>query len=74
MSSSRPQVLVHDWNQWHLGVLPLLMMFAALMLYMFAAQRVGTWSPSEPFLPGGPDRHVPATQSIIGVFDMELLQ
>jgi len=44
MSSSRPQFSWHDWNQWHLGVLPLLMMFAALMLYMFAAQRVGTWS------------------------------
>src|SRR5665213_2474505 len=43
-SSSRPQFSWHDWNQWHLGVLPLLMLFAALVIYMIATQRVGTWS------------------------------
>jgi len=72
MSLSRPQFSWHDWNQWHLGVLPLLMMFAALMLYMIGTQRVGFWSAKRTvsFLAGLIVTFI-ATQSVIGVFDME---
>src|ERR1700691_6746035 len=72
MTLSRPQFSWHDWNQWHLGVLPLLMMFVALMLYMFAAQRVGNWSAKRTvsFLAGLIVTFL-ATESVIGVFDME---
>jgi putative copper resistance protein D len=72
MSSSRPQFSWHDWNQWHVGVLPLLLIFAALVLYLFAAQRVGNWSTNRmvAFLSGLIVTFI-ATQSVIGVFDME---
>src|SRR6204780_2397423 len=72
MSSSRPQFSWHDWNQWHPGVLPLLIMFVALMFYMFAAQRVPNWSAKRTvsFLAGLIVTFI-ATQSVIGVFDME---
>jgi putative copper resistance protein D len=55
-----------------LGVLPLLLMFAALMLYMIGAQRVGNWSAKRTvsFLAGLIVTFI-ATQSVIGVFDME---
>src|SRR6202142_957499 len=72
MSSSRPQFSWHDWNLWHLGVLPILLLFAALIVYMFGVQRVANWSPKRTiaFLSG---LIVPflATQSVIGLFDME---
>src|ERR1700691_49498 len=72
MSSSRPQFSWHDWNQWHLGVLPLLLLFAALVLYMIGAQRVANWSAKRTvsFL-AGLILTFTATQSVIGYFDME---
>jgi len=50
----------------------LLMMFAALMLYMIGTQRVGYWSAKRTvsFLAGLIVTFI-ATQSVIGVFDME---
>ncbi len=70
--TSRPQFSWHDWNQWHLGLLPLLMLFAALLLYMIAAQRVPNWSAKRTvsFLAGLIVTFI-ATQSVIGLFDME---
>src|ERR1039457_5445264 len=72
MSSSRPQFSWHDWNQWHLGALPLILLFAALMIYMFGVQRVENWSPKRTvaFLAGLIVTFI-ATQSVIGLFDME---
>jgi putative copper resistance protein D len=71
-STSHPQFSWHDWNQWHLGVLPLLLLFAALMAYMFAAQRAVGWSPrrTTAFIAGLIVTFL-ATQSVIGLFDME---
>src|SRR5208282_1121723 len=50
----------------------LLLMFVALLLYMIATQRVGTWSARRTvaFLAGLIVTFI-ATQSVIGVFDME---
>jgi len=72
MSSSRPQFSWHDWNQWHLGVLPLLLLFVALIVYMFGVQRVANWSPRRTiaFLAGLIVTFI-ATQSVVGLFDME---
>lgn len=72
MSSSRPQFSWHDWNQWHLGVLPIVLLFVALLLYMFGVQRVAEWSPRRTvsFLAGLIVTFI-ATQSVIGLFDME---
>jgi len=71
-SALRPQFSWHDWNEWHLGVLPLLLLVAALFFYLFAAQRVGTWSARRTiaFVAGLIVTFV-ATQSVIGLFDME---
>src|SRR5665213_1289453 len=71
-STSRQQFSWHDWNQWHLGVLPLLLLFGALLLYMFAAQRAVGWSSRRTiaFIAGLIVTFL-ATQSVIGTFDME---
>ncbi|HEY5438225.1 MAG TPA: cytochrome c oxidase assembly protein [Acidimicrobiales bacterium] len=71
-SASRPQFSWHDWSEWHAGVLPLLLLVGALICYLFAAQRVGTWSPrrTTAFIAGLIVTFV-ATQSVIGLFDME---
>ena len=72
MSSTRPQFSWHDWNQWHLGLLPIALLFVALLLYMFGVQRVRDWSTKRTaaFLAGLIVTFV-ATQSVIGLFDME---
>jgi cytochrome c oxidase assembly factor CtaG len=71
-SATRPQFSWHDWNQWHLGVLPLLFLLAALIVYLIGAQRVGTWSSrrTTAFIAGLVVTFI-ATQSVIGLFDME---
>jgi cytochrome c oxidase assembly factor CtaG len=71
-SALRPQFSWHDWNEWHLGVLPLVLLFGALFLYMFAAQRAVGWSQRRTIaFIGGLIVTFIATQSVIGLFDME---
>src|SRR5450631_1790270 len=71
-STSHQQFSWHDWTQSHLGLVPLLLLFGALMLYLFAAQRAVGWSThrTTAFLSGLIVTFI-ATQSVIGVFDME---
>ena len=71
-STSRQQFSWHDLGQSHFGVIALILLFAALVLYVFAAQRVHGWSTlrTSSFIAGLVVTFL-ATQSVIGVFDME---
>jgi cytochrome c oxidase assembly factor CtaG len=61
----------HHLNQWHFGVLPVLLMLAALCLYALGVRRVPRWSPwrNASFAAGIVVTFL-ATQSVLGVYDM----
>ena len=61
----------HDVNSWHLGIFPLILLGAALLTYVVATGRVGTWPRvrSVWFFLGLLITFL-ATQSVVGVFDM----
>jgi len=71
-SSSRQQFSWHDLGQSHFGVIALILLFGALLLYVFATQRASGWSTlrTTSFIAGLVVTFL-ATQSVIGVFDME---
>jgi cytochrome c oxidase assembly factor CtaG len=58
-------------NQWHVGVLPLVLLAAAAIAYVLAARRVPQWPRSRTvlFFTGVVITFL-ATQSVLGVFDM----
>jgi len=62
----------HHLNQWHLGILPLALLLVAALTYALAVSRVASWPTSRSvwFLLGLVVTFV-ATQSVIGVFDMQ---
>jgi putative copper resistance protein D len=61
----------HHLNQWHVGVLPLLMMAGAAALYLLGVRRVPEWSRARSlsFVAGIVVTFL-ATQSVLGVYDM----
>jgi cytochrome c oxidase assembly factor CtaG len=61
----------HHLNQWHLGVLPLLLMLLALALYGVGVRRVSDWSRARlaSFVAGIVVTFF-STQSVLGVYDM----
>lgn len=62
----------HHLNQWDLGALPIILLVGAGVLYWFATQRVDAWPPSRLVLFfAGLLVTFLATESVIGVFDME---
>src|SRR5665213_936307 len=69
---SIPPFSWHHLNQWHLGVLPNLLLFGAGYLYARGVLRVPTWPRvrSVSFTAGIIVTFL-ATQSVIGVYDME---
>ena len=71
-SMSRQQFSWHDLGQSHFGVIALILLFTALILYVSAAQRARGWSTlrTTSFVAGLVVTFL-ATQSVIGVFDME---
>jgi len=61
----------HHLNQWHLAVLPNILLLVALALYVLGVRRVPGWSPARtiPFVAGLGVTFL-ATQSVLGVYDM----
>jgi len=61
----------HHVNQWHIGIIPLLLELGALALYIAAARRLPHWSPwRTTWFVAGIVVTFLATSSVIGVFDM----
>ena len=61
----------HHLNQWHFGVLPILLMVVALALYGVAMQRVARWSRARlASFVGAILVTFLSTQSVLGVYDM----
>ncbi|HEY5104162.1 MAG TPA: cytochrome c oxidase assembly protein [Acidimicrobiales bacterium] len=69
---TNPPFSWHHLNQWHLGVLPILLLFGAGYLYARGVLRVPTWPRvrSVSFAAGIIVTFL-ATQSVLGVYDME---
>jgi putative copper resistance protein D len=62
----------HHLNQWHLGVLPLILLAIAGLLYARGATRVARWSRwRSAFFALGLVVTFFATESVLGVYDME---
>jgi putative copper resistance protein D len=62
----------HHLNQWHLGVLPLILLGAAGIIYVWGVTHVGSWPKVRLvcFMLGLAVTFL-ATQTILGVYDME---
>ena len=62
----------HHLNQWHLGILPLTLLIGAGVLYVWCARRADAWSNLRTYsFVAGLVVTFLATQSVIGVYDME---
>ncbi len=62
----------HHLNQWHLGILPILLLAGAGLVYGLGVRRAATWPTSRSVWFGlGLVVTFLATQSVIGVYDME---
>ncbi len=61
----------HHLDQWHLGLVPLVLLVGALVLYLWGVRRAGQWSNARtwPFVAGLIVTFL-ATQSVLGVYDM----
>ena len=61
----------HHLDQWHLGLVPLVLLVGALALYLWGAHRAEGWSKARtwPFVAGLVVTFF-ATQSVLGVYDM----
>ncbi len=61
----------HDLGQWHLGVLPVVLLVGASALYFLGVRRVAGWSLLRVVaFAGGVAVTFLATQSVVGVYDM----
>lgn len=63
----------HHLNQWHFGLIPLLMMFGAALAYGIGVRRTPGWSGwATTWFASGLVVTFLATQSVLGVYDMSL--
>ena len=61
----------HHLNQWHIGVIPVLLELVALALYLRGSRKVANWSPwRTAWFAAGIVVTFFATSSVIGVYDM----